>query len=375
MSPTSAVPISIDQPALMPGFIIDGHEDIAWNALEYARDPNQSALSTRSTEAASGLAGLVGERTTGLPEWLAGRVGVIFATLFVMPARQDSQPYHAMTYTSPQEAEVHARRQLNYYHELARESAVFRLVTSSSVLNQVLSTWMVDSDPSQRLVGLVPLMEGADAVVLPSDLPGWYQSGLRILGLAWVSTQYAGGTHEPGPVTDLGRQLLKSMGELNMILDLSHCSEEAYLEAVDIYPKQIIASHSNPRHFLPTDRGLSDEMIKKLAERDGVMGIVPFNKFLVPGWSPGSPRPGVAKVIEAIDAVTQLTGSTRHVAIGTDFDGGLGPEALPDGMDTIADLSKIIEGLKSDGYKDADIDNITHNNWLRVLRNALNENN
>ncbi len=356
---------------LMPGFLIDGHEDIAWNALEYGRDPNQSALFSRPAEAVSGLANLVGERATGLPEWLAGRVGIIFATLFALPLRREPQSHNIMVYTTPPEAEVHAHRQMAYYHKITAESPAFRLVTSTSILSQVLKTWVANSDPNQRLVGLVPLMEGADAIVSPGDAASWYQSGLRIVGLSWAATQYAGGTGEPGPLTDLGRQLLKEMGRLNMALDLSHCSEEAFLEAVEVYPATIIASHSNPRLFLPTDRGLSDEMIKKLAGRDGVMGIVPFNKFLVPGWKTGSLKAGIGRVVAAIDYVVQLTGSPRHVAIGTDFDGGLGPEALPDGMNTIADIQKIISALQLAGYSESDIKAILHGNWLRILQNIL----
>lgn len=364
-----ASPVSPD--SLLAGLVIDGHEDISWNALEYGRDPHQSALSSRPVENASGLADIVGERATGLPEWLSGRIGIIFATLFVMPARREVQPYITMVYSTPAEAESHARRQLAYYHELAEDGSPFRLVTAQKQLDEVLATWTAESDPSGRLVGLVPLMEGADAITSPADLPGWYQSGLRIVGLSWAATQYAGGTGEPGPLTSLGRQLLNGMAELDMILDLSHVSEEAFLEAVDLYPKSVIVSHSNPHPFLPTDRGLSDAMIKKLAQRDGVIGIVPYNEFLLPGWHPGSPRASINRVVEAVDYVAQLTGSSRYVAIGTDFDGGLGPEALPEGMDTIADVQKIISALQDAGYSRSDVQAVARDNWLRILRKTL----
>jgi membrane dipeptidase len=374
-SPSERVTLSpVALTASLLDFTIDGHEDIAWNALEYERNPHQSALSSRPSEAASGLADVIGERTAGLPEWLSGRIGIIFATLFVMPARRETQPRHTMIYNTPREAELHARRQLAYYHVLAEDGASpFRLLTSLSRLDEVLSTWHSDRDPSSRLIGLAPLMEGADSIVSPADLPGWHQAGLHMVGLSWAATQYAGGTGEPGPLTDLGRELLKVMADLNMALDLSHASEEAFMEAVDLYPGTVIASHSNPLTFLPSDRGLSDAMLKKLAARDGVVGIVPYNRFLLPGWQPGSQRAGIARVVEAIDYVVQLTGSSRHVALGTDFDGGLGPEALPEGMDTIADLQKIVSALQSTGYSNIDIQAISHNNWLRTLREILSQ--
>jgi membrane dipeptidase len=357
--------------SLIPSFIVDAHQDIAWNALEYGRDPHQSALSSRPVETANGLAALVGERGAGLPEWLDGQVGLIFATLFVMPARREGPHQSTMSYASPQEAEVHARRQLDYYRQISGAPGPFRLVTSLKILDEVLDTWSTQSDPAQRLVGLTPLMEGADPIVEPADLPGWYYKGLRLIGLAWAGTQYAGGTGEPGPLTGLGRQLLKGMAELNMLLDLSHSAEETYLDAVDRYSGVVIASHANPRTFLPTDRGLSDNMIKKLAARDGVMGIVPYLPFLVPGWKTGDPKPGVEKVVEAIDYVAQLTGSARYVAIGTDFDGGFGPGTLPEGMDTIADLQKVVVALQSAGYTAGDVQSILHDNWLRILQKSL----
>ena len=156
-----------------------------------------------------------------------------------------------------------------------------------------------------------------------------------------------------------------------MALDLSHSGEEAYLDAVDRYPGVVIASHANPRVFLPTDRGLSNDMIKKLAARDGVMGIIPYLPFLVPGWKTGDPKPGIGKVVEAIDYVTQLTGSARYVAIGTDFDGGFGPGTLPEGMDTIADLQKVVVALHEAGYTASDVQSILHGNWLRILQKTL----
>ena len=156
-----------------------------------------------------------------------------------------------------------------------------------------------------------------------------------------------------------------------MILDLSHCAEEAYLEAVDTYGGVIIASHSNPRRFLPTDRGLSDEMILKLVRRDGVIGIVPYNAFLNPNWKAGTPRLSVDNVVEAIDYIVQLAGNALYVAIGTDFDGGFGSESIPEGMDTIADILKISSALDRKGYTKEAIYAIMHQNWLRILRRGL----
>ena len=367
----SATPTS--PPAPVPALVIDGHQDIAWNALEFGRDPLQSAYAIREREAGSGIPHLIGQRVTGLPEYLAGRVGIIFATLFVMPAERAYTGWTKTAYSSPRQAEQRANEQLRYYHQLAGQAPRLRLIRSKSDLEEVVAAWTVPPGSQEPPVGLVIAMEGADPVRQPSDLSAWFEAGLRILGPAWGATRYAGGTGAPGPLTNLGRQLLQEMANLNMILDLSHLSEAAFLEAVEAYPGAVIASHSNPRKFLPTDRGLSKDMILKLAGRDGVLGIIPYNRYLKPGWSTGQAREAVPleTVVEAIDYVVQAVGDAQHVAIGSDFDGGFGLESLPWGMDTAADLLQLAGALQNRGYREEDIDAIMYQNWLRILRRSL----
>lgn len=352
-------------------FIVDAHEDIAYNWLALDRNPTEDALVGRKAEAGSSIAQAAGTRTLGLPQWLEGRIGLIFGTLFVMPRRHARHPLTQQVYTTPQEAFSLAQRQLEKYWELADRESQITLITNSDELEQVISTWTTMRNPGN--VGLVILMEGADPIEEPAQVAQWYDRGVRIIGPAWSATRYAGGTGEPGPLTSLGHRLLGEMALLHMILDLSHMAEQAYLEAIDSFPGPTIASHSNPRKFIPSDRGLSDEMIHLLAQRDGVIGIVPFNRFLKPEWNTGDPRHLVSTqfVVDAIDYVAQLTGSSSCVGLGTDFDGGFGAESIPCEMDTIADLHLISDLLSSRGYSDTDIEQIMCTNWLRVLRSSL----
>jgi len=348
--------------------ILDAHEDIAWNALEFGRDPLQSALDSRVAEAQNGIATALGERTTGLPEWTAGHVGIIFATIYVQPIHRTGGRNVSLSYSTPEEAEAAALREMDFYYTLVKRSPAFRLVTAQNELDELLQ-----ARRAAPQIGLVLLMEGADPILDPSELEGWQAAGLRIIGPAWAKTRYAGGNGEPGPLTELGRLLLKRMAELNLILDLSHLSEPALLEALDTYTGPVLASHANPRSFLPTDRGLSDEMIKKLAAREGVMGIVPVNNFLLPGWSNGDPRQPISKVVDALNYVAQLTGSARFAGLGTDYDGGFGPGSLPQGIDTIADLPKIADALAALGWNASDVRAALADNFLRVLRKGLPE--
>ncbi len=162
------------------------------------------------------------------------------------------------------------------------------------------------------------------------------------------------------------------MQRLGMILDLSHMAEESFWQALDAFSGTVIASHSNCRALVPTDRQLSDEMIRALAARDGVIGAVFANRFLDGAWTAWSERGvALATVVRHIDHMCQLTGTARHCAIGSDLDGGFGVESTPDELDSVADLTKLADALIRAGYSEDDISGIMGGNWLRVLRRAL----
>lgn len=354
--------------------IIDAHEDIAYNALCYGRDYRRPAWETRRLEAGTAALQTRGSAVLGLPDALLGRVALVCATLFVAPYdSKDDQPWSAFSYKTPHEAYQLAMRQADYYHRLADEDERVRLVKTAADLDAVLATWADGTELGDHRQGMVLLMENADPILEPKQFEEWYERGVRIVGPAWAATRYAGGTGSPGPLTPLGFELLDVMAGFNAILDLSHLAEEAYWQALDRYEGVIIASHSNPRRFRNTDRHLSDEMIRRLAERDGVMGIVMYNRFLSDDWTKGDPKSDVplSVVIDAIDHVCQLTGSAAHVGIGSDFDGGFGVESIPDELDTVSDLLAVGKALRERGYAEADIEAILSGNMLRKLRQGL----
>jgi membrane dipeptidase len=359
--------------------IVDGHQDIAYNVVTFGRDYTRPAQDTRAAEAEDARARVaMGDCMLGLPEWLKGNVGVIFATLFAMPAhRTQSAPGHdagIAAYTTPQEAEAQAMKQLDVYGRLADENPRFALVREQKELEAVLATWQDGVPDDKRQIGLVILMEGADPIIRPQDLERWYERGLRIVGPSWLAgTRYAGGDASGGPLTDDGIRLLRMMMDFNLALDVSHLSEPACLQAIDRYAGPVIASHSNPRKLVSGNRQLSDDMIKAILERDGVMGILPINSMLKEGWRRGDRKEAVtvADVAGAMDYVCQMAGDARHVALGTDFDGGFGAESTPAELDTIADLPKVATALKARGYAEADIEASMGGNWLRILRRAL----
>jgi len=347
------------------------------HAVTNDRDYREHPLVKRQREAGTPMQSVEGIAMTGLPDALIGHIAVVFSTLFVEPervARLLGSALSKVTYETPAQAYTLAMRQLDYYHRLADESAQVRLIERRSDLDAVLATWTEDKTLTDRVQGMVILMENGDPIIEPRQFEAWYERGVRIVGPAWAATRYSGGTREPGGLTPLGEELLEIMAGFNALLDVSHMAEEAFYQALDQYQGQaIIASHSNPRKFRDTDRHLSDDMIRRLAERDGVMGIVPYNLFLSSEWRKGDPKSKIpiTVVIDAIDHVCQVTGSVAHVGIGTDFDGGFGAESTPDGLDFSSDLIKIADGLKARGFAADDITAIMSANMLRKLRQAL----
>lgn len=345
-------------------FVVDAHEDIAYNALHHERDVRRSVKRTRELEAAT-LPCCVGPvlsvpetAMVGLPEHKAGGVGVVFSTIFTVPADLTAMRDDALA-------------QARYYEELARDSSGVRLISSRTELAQLRLDWDAAPTPRDRPVGFVLLMEGADPITEPAELDDWYQRGLRILGPAWQRTRYCGGTRAPGPLTALGRELLRVMDRLGMTLDVSHLAEESFWEALDQFQSRVIASHSNCREYVPTDRHLSDDMIRALAEREAVIGSVLSNSFLVGGWKETPEPVHLDAVVRHIDRICQLTGSSRHCGLGSDFDGGFGVETTPEEFDSVADLARVGDALRQSGYTEADIEGILGANWLRLLSEAL----
>jgi len=356
--------------------IVDAHRDIAYEALESDRDYRRSVAETRAHEAGSEHPHRNGLSTTGLPDAIEGGMAVVGATIFTEPASyvpwgsDQNQTYSKLAYNTPQEAHDAAMKQLDWYHEFVTEVPSAKLVLTKADLEAVLATWADGTDATKRQQGFVLLMEGADPVIEPKQFGEWYERGIRILGTSWSRTRYAGGTRAPGPLTDSGRELLVEMSKYNAILDLSHMAEEACMESLQTYEGIIIASHANPRHFCDTDRHLSDEAIKLLAERDGVMGLVMLNLFWKTDYQPGDQTP-FSRVLDAVDYICQLTGSAKHVGIGTDWFAGVGSDGVPEELDSVSDLWKIGAGLRERGYSDADVEAVMSGNFLRKLREAL----
>jgi len=362
--------------------IIDSHEDLAWNIVNLKRDYTQSAFDIREAEKNSPIPAFNGNTLLGWPQYQEGNIAIVFATLYCAPKRLDKGKYPVRLYDSPQSAHAGYRENLDAYLRLTDDHPEkFRLIVNQKELTAHLEQWEKHISSAKQPpppVGLVILMEGAEGIVEPAEVEQWYEWGVRMIGPAWAGNRYCGGTREPGPLTILGFELLEHMAAFNFILDISHMDHQSALQSLDTYDGTVIATHANAESLIRgiwVNRHLKDETIHKLIERDGVMGIVPLNSFLDWDWRDRGGREVITleHVADQIDHVCQIAGNTRHVAIGTDFDGGFGVEKVPFEIDTIADLPKLIPHLRKKGYNEEDIERILNGNWLRILNNNLPE--
>jgi membrane dipeptidase len=352
--------------------IVDGHEDLAMNALAEGRDYLGSAHAIREAEAAAGYQSPNGRCMLGLADWLAARVAIVIATVQTIP-RAAAYPGE-LSYATLEGAHQQALSQLDLYRRWAASCPQIELVRDRPEVDRVAGSWAeVDAPDSTRRIGLVLLLENADPIRAPEEVPFWAEQGIRLIGPAWAANRFTGDTKAGGPLSPLGRKLLEAMGRAGLTLDLTHMSEEACLEALDTYEGPVVATHAHSRRTVATDRLLSDRVIAGIVGRGGVVGVLPLNWALRPGWKRADGKGAVSleAVVAAVDAVCQVAGNAARVGIGSDFDGGQGAESAPAELDTIADLPKLAAALSAQGYADDDVAAVMGGNWLRFLRTQL----
>jgi membrane dipeptidase len=206
-----------------------------------------------------------------------------------------------------------------------------------------------------------------------------------------------------GGLNDFGRQVVREMNRLGMLVDVSHVSEDTVMDVLEVSTKPVIASHSSCLALCNHPRNLSDKALKAIAKNGGVIGINFFSGFVDQKYldamnamqndilatinekkqiapedldrvaaerlklldDPGIPRPPFARILDHIDHAVKIAG-IDHVGIGSDLD----MIPTPEGMNDVSDMPKITKGLLERGYKETDIRKILGGNFLRVLRQA-----
>lgn len=354
-------------------FIFDAHLDLSMNALEWNRDLTQPLRDICSREAHLSDKPDRGKATVSFEEMRKGNIGLCVATQI---ARYVKPTNPLSGWNSQAQAWAQTQGQLAWYKAMEDAGEMVQLRTAVE-LKTHLKRWLNKQTDEKLPIGYVLSLEGADSIIDLSYLEKAHVNGLRALGPAHYGPGiYAFGTDSIGKFPQKGLDLLDKMGELNMILDMTHLSDDCTKQALERYKGPVWASHHLTRTLTPHNRQLPDHYIKEITERNGFIGMAFDAWMIVPNWKRGVSTPksmGVTidKVLDHLDHVCQLTGDAKHVGIGSDLDGGFGREQCPSDIETIADLQKIPTLLQKRGYSAVDIENIMWRNGVTFLEQAL----
>jgi membrane dipeptidase len=358
--------------------IVDAHLDLSMNALEWNRDLTRPIEEIRARERTRTDKPDRGRGTVSFPEMRRGRVGLCVATQIARYVAPDNA---LSGWHSPEQAWAMTQGQLAWYRAMEERGELTQIVDRTA-LDRHLALWDTvvpeggSGDGGSQPIGYVLSLEGADSIVTLAHLERAYAQGLRAVGPAHYGPGvYAQGTNACGDLGTRGRELLKAMDALGIILDVTHLCDESFRDALDHFAGPVWASHSNSRTLVPNGRQFSDDHIRELVARNAVIGVAFDAWMLVPGWVRGESTPeraGVTleTVANHIDHICQIAGNARHCGIGSDLDGAFGREQCPADVHTIADLARLPALLEGRGYSREDVALVAHGNFLRFLRNA-----
>ena len=359
----------------MQNLIFDAHLDLSMNAMEWNRDLTQSISDIREREKGMSDKPDRGNGTVCFPEMQKGNVGICVATLIARFIKPGSKLHG---WHSQEQAWAQTQGQLAWYKAMEDRGELIQINNKNSLKQQV-ERWHKKSEAESLPIGYVLSLEGADSIVNMKYLEKNYENGLRAIGPAHYGPGiYAYGTDSEGGIGIKGKELLKEMDRLNIILDATHLCDQSFWEALGNFKGPVWASHNNCRALVPHNRQFSDEQIKVLIERGAVIGGAFDAWMLKPNWQPGKSKPAdesvsISTVIDHIDHVCQLAGNSLHSGIGTDLDGAFGTEQCPADLNSIADLQKIPGILQERGYSEDDVQNVMWKNWVRFLKDAWKE--
>ena len=257
---------------------------------------------------------------------------------------------------------------------------------NSEVFSLVGRVEDIDRAKAKRKTAVVMGLQNADQFRTPSDVKDFYDLGLRCAQLTYNTQNLIGsGSTErvDGGVTDYGIKIIEAMNDAGMLIDVSHSGDRTTLDAIELSPRPIAITHSNCRALNNHPRLKTDEAIKKLAAKGGVMGITGVRNF-VKDKEPTT----IEDIVDHIDHVVKLVG-IEHVGIGSDSD-LMGYDHMPkdqyeklkaaykasysfrsridtDGFDHPQKVYDLTEALLRRGYGEANIQAVLGGNFRRLL--------
>lgn len=246
----------------------------------------------------------------------------------------------------------------------ARERAVFtnQMTENSDLIRQAFTAADVEENCKYGMMSGILTIEGPAGFGFdPDALSDLYDAGFRITTLGWNESNPLAGSHITGEgLTQQGRAYVRQAQKLGMLIDVSHISDAAFWDIMDITTAPVIASHSNSRSVWNVSRNLTDEMFTAICKTGGVAGINLYAGFL-------GEDPDLDTVCDHILHFLSLDPDGHHVALGGDLDGC---ETLPKGFEGVQDYEKLAKRLLDRGLNENTVRDIFWNNALGVMKHC-----
>jgi membrane dipeptidase len=263
------------------------------------------------------------------PRLIKGNVRLVFATIFAQTKKQALEQFDI------------------YKNILSNSKDIIPILSDKDLVNL-----------KDNQIGFLFNMEGAAPIENMEDLDIFYEMGLRSIGISWRGeNKYI----KDDILSEIGLRLLREIENKEMILDAAHMSETLFWNMVDNYKKTFIISHTACRSIYNSDRNLSDEQIKEVAKRNGLIGIAGVNN-LVGGET-------IDHIVNNIEHVIKYS-SIDVVCLGSDFDGMVNPKlSLIKNFEDVACYPNLIKKLKTNFKKD-EVEKIAYKNLYNfILKN------
>ena len=251
----------------------------------------------------------------------------------------------------------------NAFIELEKNSDIFKVCLNFSDMME-----SIDEDK----IGVIVGMEGIKHLKGVKHLRELYAKGVRHASLTWNdANRYASGLDSPDSrgLTSQGIKILKEMESLGMLIDLAHLNEKSFFDVIKNTTSPLIISHGNTKSICNHKRNYTDQQLKAISIRGGVIGICGIRSFI----SENNQNQNVEYLVKHIDHAVKVMG-IDHVGLGFDFCYYLYDNVKDnkvDGLKTIADVNNIFRELKKIGYNYDDIEKIKHLNFERVIKKVL----
>ena len=267
----------------------------------------------------------------------------------------------------PQRKKTALHMYQRFIKELEKNAATIGLIKTQADYNE--------NKANKQISALLTLEEGGILEGKIENLEEFYQLGVRLITLTWNYPNEIGtpnilywdkekhilAENQTG-LTKFGFECIQRMSELHMIIDLSHASDQVAKDILDSSAQGIVASHSNARKLTPHPRNLSDELIQKIADKNGLIGINFFDQFLKLKQPTNLP----AAISEHLWYMYQLVGED-YLCFGSDFDG----IPVHSDLNDVNSFPKIIQALKQKGFTSRQIDKISYLNAENFLQHYL----